>query len=116
MIGGYGISSTIWSQLQLAIVNPDNVNAEAEVEGGEAFFDDPEVLGRVPTLLGIMTALYAALMTLGMYVRGGITQPRTHLFEHTCKISFFSFTCRNSHDVGASTQGKKFIITDVNTS
>ena len=53
---------------QLAIVNPDNVNAEAEVEGGEAFFDDPEVLDRVPTLIGIMTALYAALMTLGKYL------------------------------------------------
>ena len=65
MIGGYGISSTIWSQLQLAIVNPDNVNAEAEVEGGEAFFDDPDVLDNVPTLLGVMTALYAALMTIG---------------------------------------------------
>ena len=96
MIGGYGISSTIWSQLQLAIVNPDNVNAEAEVEGGEAFFDDPEVLDRVPTLLGIMTALYGALMTLGMplhLVRTEITQPKTHLFDHRCirLPSSFSF-------------------------
>ena len=65
VIGGYGISSTIWSQMQLLIVNPDNVDAEPEVEGGEAFFDDPEVLGRVPTLLGTMTALYATLMTFG---------------------------------------------------
>ena len=69
VIGGYGISSTIWSQMQLLIVNPDNVDAEPEVEGGEAFFDDPEVLGRVPTLLGTMTALYAILMTLGTVSR-----------------------------------------------
>ena len=54
-IGGYGISSTMWSPIQLAITNPNNVEAVECSE--EAYFDDPDVLMRVPILLYTMSAL-----------------------------------------------------------
>ncbi len=61
----YGISSTIWSQVQLAIANPDNVEAVEETEGGDAFFVDESVLERVPMLIYTMATMQALLLTIG---------------------------------------------------
>ena len=68
VVGGYGISSTMWSQIQLAWTNPDNVEAvypEGQTDG-DKFFEDPDVLSRVPTLLYFMSALYFTVLTLGI--------------------------------------------------
>ena len=67
-IGGYGISSTLWSQLQLAIANPNNVDAITPegAESDDAYFEDPDVLDRVPTLIYVMAGLYAVFLTIGM--------------------------------------------------
>ncbi len=67
VVAGYGISSSMWSQIQLAITNPDNVEAvypEGETDG-DKFFEDPDVLKRVPVLLYFMSLLYATMMTTG---------------------------------------------------
>ena len=63
-IGGYGISSTIWSQIQLALTNPNNVEAV-----DDAYFEDPDVLNRVPTLIYVMAGLQALFLTIGMINR-----------------------------------------------
>ncbi len=68
-IAGYGISSTIWSQLQLAITNPNNVKPVEEIEGGDAFFEDPAVLDQVPTLIFSLAGLYAIFLTIGKWSR-----------------------------------------------
>ena len=62
---GYGISSTVWSQIQLAIANPNNVEAVEDVEGGDAFFEDEDVLNRVPTLIYTMAGIYAICLSIG---------------------------------------------------
>ena len=64
-IGGYGISSTMWSPIQLAITNPNNVEAVSPEGSEEAYFDDPDVLDRVPILIYTMSALYFVFLTLG---------------------------------------------------
>ena len=66
-IGGYGISSTLWSQLQLAIANPNNVDAITPegAESDDAYFEDSDVLDRVPTLIYVMAGLYAVFLTIG---------------------------------------------------
>ena len=67
-LGGYGISSTLWSQLQLAIANPNN--AEAVTPDGseidDAYFVDQDVLDRVPTLIYVTSILYAIFLTIGL--------------------------------------------------
>ena len=70
-IGGYGISSTLWSQLQLAIANPNNVEAitPAGAESDDAYFEDPDVLDRVPTLIYVTASLYAIFLTIGLRKR-----------------------------------------------
>ena len=67
-IGGYGISSTLWSQVQLAIANPNNVEAVTPdgAESDDAYFEDPDVLDRVPTLIYVMASLYAVFLTIGL--------------------------------------------------
>ncbi len=67
---GYGISSTMWSQIQLAMINPNNVEAvypEGET-GGDKFFEDPDILERVPVLIYFMSALYFVVFTTGTLV------------------------------------------------
>ena len=49
-IGGYGISSTMWSPIQLAIANPNNVEAVTPPGSEEAYFEDEDVLKRMPII------------------------------------------------------------------
>ena len=67
-IGGYGISSTLWSQVQLVIANPNNVEAVTPdgAASDDAYFEDPDVLDRVPTLIYVMASLYAIFLTIGL--------------------------------------------------
>ena len=64
-IGGYGISSTMWSPIQLAIANPNNVEAVTPPGSEEAYFEDDDVLKRVPILLYTMSAFYGVFLTAG---------------------------------------------------
>ena len=64
-MGGYGISSTMWSPIQLAVTNPNNVEAVTPEGSEEAYFDDPNVLKRVPILLYTMSAFYGIFFTSG---------------------------------------------------
>ena len=67
-IGGFGISSTIWSQIQLALSNPNNVEAISPNGTDDSYFEDPDVLDRVPTLIYVMTGIYAIFLTIGRKV------------------------------------------------
>jgi hypothetical protein len=78
VLGGYGISSTMWSQIQLAITNPNNVEAVGP-EDGDKYFEDPDVLDRVPTLLYVMAVFYAVFLTVGMLNMVQIAPAHVHL-------------------------------------
>lgn len=65
VIGGYGVSSVIMTQLQLAICNPNNVEANSTDDSDDVYFTDPEVLDNVPTMLYAMSGLYLAGMLIG---------------------------------------------------
>ena len=64
-IGGYGISSTMWSPVQLAITNPNNVDPVTPEGSEEAYFEDPDVIDRVPMLIYTMSAFYVFFLTVG---------------------------------------------------
>lgn len=62
VVAGYGLSTLVMSPLQLAIANPNDV-APISVNGSEdKYFVDKDVLDRVPTLLYVMSGLYAAVL------------------------------------------------------
>lgn len=66
VIAGYGISSTIMNQVQLAITNPNDVEAISPDGTDDAYFEDPDVLERVPTLLYSLAGIYAIFQLIGI--------------------------------------------------
>lgn len=58
VVGGFGGGSFIWNQLQTAIINPDNILAVAAMPDGDKYFEDEEVLNRVPTVMLTLAAIY----------------------------------------------------------
>ena len=45
MVAGYGLAAVIWNPVQLAIANPNDVEATEGEEGGDKYFEDQDVLG-----------------------------------------------------------------------
>jgi len=71
VVGGFGGGSLVFTYIQTAILNPDNVSP-ASSGPDKGYFTDPEVLARVPTLLLILGGIY---FILGMVACILITQP-----------------------------------------
>ena len=71
VVGGFGGGALVFNYIQTAILNPDNVSP-ASSGPDEGYFTDPDLLGRVPNLLLILSAIY---LTLGMIACFLITQP-----------------------------------------
>ena len=62
VVAGYGLSTLVMSPLQLAIANPNNVSPVSLNGSEDKYFVDKDVLDRVPTLLYVMSALYAGVL------------------------------------------------------
>merc|ERR1719500_2352092 len=61
VVGGFGGGSFIWNQIQTAIINPNNVPAVDTGDGEDKYFEDEEVLNKVPTVLLILAAMYFSI-------------------------------------------------------
>ena len=66
VIAAYGVSSTLMTQIQLAIANPNNVKPESVDGSDDKYFTDSDVLDRVPNLLYLQSILYASVFIIGM--------------------------------------------------
>ena len=74
VVSGYGFGSSLWAPIQTGFVNPDNIKAEVtncseEVleaknctdTGKDKYFNDPEVLDRVPLMFLVLGIIYAVM-------------------------------------------------------
>ena len=68
VVGGFGGGSFIWNQVQTAIINPDNVDAVDNGDDGDKYFEDEEVLNRVPKVMLISAGIYFAIQVLCMFL------------------------------------------------
>ena len=66
VIAAYGVSSTLMTQIQLAVANPNNVKPESVDGSDDKYFTDSDVLDRVPNLLYLQSILYASVFIIGM--------------------------------------------------
>merc|ERR1719402_584966 len=58
---GYGLSALIFNPIQTAYVNPDNLEI-----GADGYWDNDEVLDRVPTLFLVLGATYLVIQLVGI--------------------------------------------------
>jgi len=67
---GFGLASTVFTPLQTFIINPDNVlpvlNTNNGTNSTEKYFEDPEVLERVPVYLLYISTVYGILSLIGI--------------------------------------------------
>uniref|UniRef100_A0A1I8HNT4 MFS domain-containing protein n=2 Tax=Macrostomum lignano TaxID=282301 RepID=A0A1I8HNT4_9PLAT len=61
---GFGGGSLVFNQLQTFYINPDNVKANYTLDG-DNYFDQPEILDRVPSCFIVLGSTYAAMQLLG---------------------------------------------------
>ena len=80
-MGGFGGGAFIFNQIQTAIVNPSNVSVNPE----SGYFEDPELLARVPYLMLYLGAVYFTLS----FLAGCLMQapPATCLDDEDCEAS-----------------------------
>ncbi|CAL8075693.1 unnamed protein product [Calicophoron daubneyi] len=61
IVGGFGLGALVFTPIQTAFVNPDNV----KVDNVTRKFTDPEVLDRVPTVFLLMGGILLGLQIIG---------------------------------------------------
>jgi len=89
VVGGFGGGSFIWNQVQTAIINPDNVAVVDYGDGEDKYFEDEELLNRVPKVMLILAGIYFSIQVLCMFL---IQVPETSEDEtQEEKESFKSF-------------------------
>ena len=69
-IGAYGFGAAIWIPFETTFVNPNNV-AAVEIANsteivGDRYFEDPDVLNRVPQLFLLLGGIFATLQIIGL--------------------------------------------------
>ena len=64
VVGGFGGGAMVFNEIQTKIVNPNNVSPIGE-DGKEKYFEDENVLNRVPYLLLILAFIYFILGMIG---------------------------------------------------
>ncbi|TRY78835.1 hypothetical protein TCAL_06757 [Tigriopus californicus] len=67
IVGGFGGGAFIFNQIQTAILNPENVNI---AESG--YFEDEDLLKRVPGLMLILSAIYVSIQLVACLM---VTEP-----------------------------------------
>jgi len=73
VVGGFGGGSLVFNYIQTAILNPDNLNPTSyNPADNNYYFDDPDLLSRVPDLLLTLGGIYLGLGLLACLL---ITQP-----------------------------------------
>ena len=68
---GMGLGTTVFAPLQSILVNPNNIAPEVSNQTSSSvssYFTDPSVLDNVPSLMLYLTAIYATIFTLGMFL------------------------------------------------
>ena len=66
-VGAYGFGAAIWIPLETTFVNPNNVAAANSTESeGDRYFEDPNVLNRVPSLFLLLGGIFAILQIIGL--------------------------------------------------
>lgn len=74
--GGFGLSSTVFSPLQVFLVNPSNaapnfLNSTNSNSSKSSYFTDKSVLDNVPYLLLYMSAIYAVIFIIACFITVG---------------------------------------------
>lgn len=60
VVGGFGLGSFIFTQIQTGYLNPENTAPDSE-----GYFVDPYVLARIPNVFLLLSAIYATLQFIG---------------------------------------------------
>ena len=82
---GFGLSSTVFSPMQTALVNPFNVPPEISNSTSTSYFTDEEVLGNVPLLMLYLAGGYALLLIIGFIL--SVENPESESNNIETKIS-----------------------------
>ena len=61
VVAAYGFGGVIWNPLETAYVNPDNVSPVTSDDGAGKYFEDENLLKRVPNLFLILAGCYFVL-------------------------------------------------------
>ena len=62
---GFGLTSLIFAPIELAIANPNNIPAVAVNGSDDKYYEDPDVLDRVPTMLYVLSIIYTVSLIIG---------------------------------------------------
>ena len=83
---GFGLSSTVFSPMQTALVNPLNIPPEISNSTSTSYFTDEEVLGNVPMLMLYLAASYALLLIIGFILTVGNPESQSKNIETKISI------------------------------
>jgi len=76
VVGGFGGGAFIFNQIQTAYLNPNNISTDGE------YFEDDQLLERVPSLLLLLASIYLCLELIGWVL---MTEPVTAKREQVSK-------------------------------
>ena len=66
-VGAYGFGAAIWIPIETTFVNPNNVAAvNFNATSGDKYFEDPDVLNKVPHLFLLLGGIFASLQIIGL--------------------------------------------------
>ena len=65
IVGGFGLGAVIFGFVAAALVNPNDLNPDLSVTGGEIFKEE-EVYSRVPKMLRFLSLIWAVLALIGI--------------------------------------------------
>ncbi len=63
-VGGYGCGALIFTHVQTAYLNPNNISPD-EKNGTEDYFTQDEILSRVPSLFVMLGIVYLIIELIG---------------------------------------------------
>ncbi|TRY67487.1 hypothetical protein TCAL_07649 [Tigriopus californicus] len=65
-IAGYGFGSMIWNPLETGFVNPLNRDPVVGTNGTDAYFEDPDVLARIPKLFYLLGGTFIVMQIVSI--------------------------------------------------
>lgn len=93
IVGGFGGGAFIFNQIQTAILNPENVHIAKS-----GYFEDEDLLNRVPGLMLILSAIYVSIQLVACLM---VTEPPACQFLDTHNESIESASGANSTPMGS---------------
>ena len=67
-VAGYGFGSVIWNPLETAFVNPNNVSPVESDDDSGKYFEDENVLSRVPYMFLLLGGCFFILQIVGFFL------------------------------------------------